>query len=394
VDDPVSPVVDAPAEGQAWSSSWRAGVLLSVAAWLFGRIVVAISFAPARWPLSLRTSSWFRWDSVNYLQIAIHGRTFFRCHGPATLLYHPTGTWCGLATWLPGYPTVATGLHHLGVPVDTALLVVSQFAWLAALLLIWAGWIRHLSPGRGTVVLFACSIFPGAVYAYAAFPVSLATALLLGAVLALRRERLVLMALLLAAANFAYPSAWFATLGLALGAAVLGLQVSRRVALRRAAWALGGVVSIPLLALHDQIVFGRADAFFVLQSQNGSHHDYLPGIPSALVSLLGWPATGVLLTQALVSVLLVGGALGVVVARRRRTGAFDEDLVLALLGAFVVVGGVVSSSAGVWTRSILLAVPAVLCLRRLPRWTLGGGLVAMALLAATIARYFFDGRII
>jgi hypothetical protein len=216
----------------------------------------------------------------------------------------------------------------------------------------------------------------------------------LAAVLALRRGHLAAMALLLACANFCYPSAWYATLGLDIGAGILGLAKSSREAIRRAAWAAAGLVSIPLLMLHDQIVFGRFDAFFTMEAQSTDPHVYLPGIPSSLVASLGWPAMRALLAQAAFALLLVIGSVVIVVARRVRGSSFDEDLVLALIGACVVVGDMLSGSAGAWSRSILLALPSVLCLRRLPRWALVVVLVVAAVITAVISQYFFDNRLI
>ena len=371
-----------------------AGLALSATAWLFGRVVVALSFGPARSPLSSLVGPWFRWDSINYLAIADHGRTFFLCNGHSTLISRASGTWCGVATWLPGYPALVSLLGHLGAPLATTMNLVSQVSWLVVLFLIWWGWGRQLRFANAALLLAACSVFPGAVYAYAMFPLSLTLALLLGAVLALKRGHPAVMAILLVGANFCYPSAWYATIGVALAAGILGLQRSRVAGLRRASWALGGLLAIPLLLLHDQIVFGRFNAFFVLQAQSSDPHQYLPGIPQALVDSLGRPALHVLLIQAAFALLLLGSAAVVVVGRRRQTGAFDEDLVLFAAGAAVVLGDVISSSAGTWSRSILLALPALLCLRRLPPWILTVIIIASAIITAVLSQYFFSNRLI
>ena len=371
-----------------------AGLALSAAAWLVGRVTVALSFGPARSPLSPLVGPWFRWDSINYLAIADHGRTFFLCHGHSTLISRASGTWCGVATWLPGYPALVSLLGHLGAPLATTMNLVSQVSWFLVLFVIWWGWGRQLRFANAALLLVACSVFPGAVYAYAMFPLSLTLALLLGAVLALKRGHLAVMALLLAGANFCYPSAWYATIGIALAAGILGRERSRGEGLRRASWALGGLLSIPLLLLHDQIVFGRFNAFFVLQAQSRDPHLYLPGIPQALVDSLGRPGLHVLVIQAAFSLLLLGGAAVVLVHRRRHRGAFDEDLVVLFLAAAVVLGDVLSASAGTWSRSILLALPALLCLRRLPPWILTVVIVASATITAILSQYFFNNRLI
>jgi len=381
-------------DGAPPSRSLPVGLALCAAAWLFGREVVTISLGSARSPFSALVGPWYRWDSINYLAIAEHGRTFYRCNGHSTLLFHASGTWCGVATWLPGYPTVASELHRLGAPLTTTLNAVSQLAWFAVLVAVWVGWARHLDLSRAVLLLGVCSVFPGAVYAYAIFPVSLALALLFGAVLALNRGHLLTMAVLLCCANFCYPSAWYATVGLVIAVGVLGLQESPRAALRRAGWGCAGLLSIPLLMLHDQIVFGHFNAFFVLEAQSTDPHLYLPGIPSSLVANLGQPGTHVLVAQAVFALLLVGAAVAVVVIGRSRSGSFDADLVLALMSLSVVVGDVISSSAGTWSRSILLALPAALVLRRLPRWALIVILVAGAVITALVSNYFFDNRLI
>jgi len=386
-----TPLIQDPKEGR---QSLLVGMVLSVVAWLFGREVVALSFGPVRSPFAGLGDLWVRWDSYNYLAIAQHGRTFYLCSKGSEARLHLPFAWCGVGTWLPGYPAVVSEFHRLGASLATTANAISQLAWLAALFLVWFGWARRLSLPRAAIVMVLCSIFPGVVYCYAIFPVSMTVALLLGALIALQRRHLFLMAILLMCANFCYPASWFATIGLAIGAGILGLQESPREGLRRTAWALSGLLSIPLLMLHDQIVFGHYDAFFILQAQGTDPHVYLPGIPESLVANAGWRAIHLLLVQAAFALLLVGGAVFVVVVRRLRTQRFDADLVPALMGVFVVAGNMYTSTAGAWSRSILIALPSVLCLRKLPPWLLGILLAAGTVITAVLSQYFFDGRFI
>lgn len=369
------------------------GLLVSIAAWLFGRTVVTISYGPARSPFSSIVVPWFHWDTLNYLRVALVGRTFSECPGVPHAV-HAAPAWCGLAAWLPAYPFAAAQLSRLGIPLEISMALVSQLFWLVALFLVWLGWARRLSRPRAAAVLALASVAPGAVYALAMFPLSMALALLLAALIAFQRGRLWTMALLLFVANLTYPAAWYATVAVVVAAAILGLRSSRRAALRDGLIAASALSAIAVLMLHDQIAFHQPRAFFILQAAGREGPKYLVGIPRSLSDSLGPTGTHLLVLQAVFITALCTWALVIVALRRRRSGLFDGDLMLALIGLAVVVGNALSTTAGDWSRSVLLALPALLVLRRVGRIQLCLLLGASALLCAAMSHFFFTNQLI
>jgi len=142
-----------------------------LAAFLFAEgllFLTAILDGRARW--FLLPAHWARFDSGLYLQIAAHGYSFNHCIGTQ----YPPGSWCGSAGWAPLYPGLMSSLGHLGLSLPVAGMVLS---FVFAYLTLQAVWIL-IGPSRNfsslcCLALAAC--FPGMVYYYALFPVSLLT---------------------------------------------------------------------------------------------------------------------------------------------------------------------------------------------------------------------------
>ena len=114
---------------------------------------------------------------------------------PFTLYTHEI--WCGTAGWLPGYPWLITAAHWIGLPLLDSAVILSWTGTFAAIFLVWFGWGRNAPVGRSLAVLLLFGLFPGAVYNFGIFPTSTGLALLVGALLAVTRERLLLGAILL-----------------------------------------------------------------------------------------------------------------------------------------------------------------------------------------------------
>ena len=71
------------------------------------------------------------------------------------------------------------------------------------------------------------------------------------------------------------------------------------------------------------------------------------------------------------------------------------DLYAALVGVAVIVGIMVdSATGGAWNRSVVLAAPVVVCLRRLPAPVLVIVLVVVGTTTALMSRFFFNGTLI
>jgi hypothetical protein len=378
-----------PASDVAPPAGLATGVLLTAAAWILSRGIDSIGWGPARNPFTFQPLLWGRWDSLNYGVIAAHGRTFGRCGSPGFPASSVTGyfkeTWCGTAGWLPGFPWLTHALGTTGYPLGDSGLLISWLAMATALFLVWFGWGRDLSPVRAGALLLLFGLFPGSVYNFAFFPTSLALAGVVGAVLAATRGRYFIGAILMTLAGLCYPSAWFAAAGLAAGLVIVALPLGLWVVIRRALWGLAGLSSLVILAIHDQIDFGHANAYFVMQSIVGGPPVGFPGQP--FLKRFGRDA---LSFQAVLALVLVGGAVIHTTVGWMRKERDAKRVYPAAVGVVVVLGLLVSIHVGVWNRSIVLAAPCVVCLRRLPLPLL---LVVVAVVGATsavVSHFFFN----
>lgn len=161
----------------------------AVAAWAIPLAVFGIAIS-VFWGLmfqngcgSLDPFCWKRWDSSLYLEIAEKGYTLIPCSSEMK-------SWCGNAGWAPLYPLIIKVVSNwLGLSAETAGVLVSHLAFLAALMVATnlAG-IKDFSLRNWlTILLFA--FFPGCVYYLAIFPVSLLMLAYLMVILGLKSDR-------------------------------------------------------------------------------------------------------------------------------------------------------------------------------------------------------------
>ena len=379
------------------------GCAVTVIAWFVSRVVVGAGWGPARDPFSFRPALWAHGDSWNYLAMAAAGRTFGRCGTPAFPGHFGVkAQWCGTAGWLPGYPWIVRVLSSMGVSRPYGAMVVPWVALAVAMFLVWFGWGRDLGAGRALALLVLFGLFPGSVYNFAIFPTSVALACVVGAVLAAVRTRFFVAALLIAVAGLCYPTAWFAAVGLAVGLAVVAVPQGPAVLLRRALWGLAGLTSLLVLGIHDQLAFDHFDAYFLRQSQDLFHRGTFPGqqflrlvfTRSLLVQkLMGRFSAAVLAFQAVVALSLAGA--GAVVAGRawRRKQASPALLYPALVGITVAVVLVFVTRTGGWDRSVVLAAPCVVGVRRAPLPVLCAMVAVVGVTTAVVSRSFFAGQL-
>jgi hypothetical protein len=384
---------------QRASIAW--GGLLTAAVWLLSRFIDSVTWGPARNPISFNPYLWARWDSANYLGIAQHGRTFGRCGSPGfpqnsfnNLLHQ---TWCGSAGWLPGFPWLTRAVGVTGISLPDAGLLISWLAMGAAFFLVWFGWGRDIPQGRAFALLMLFGVFPGSVYSFAYFPISLALACIVGALVAAARERFFTAAVLMSLAGLCYPSAWFAAAGLAVGLVLAALSLGWTVLIRRVLWGVAGMSSLLVLGIHDQLAFGHFDAFFIMDSGPGLRARGFPGEDYLRLVFthhtneqrrLGRFGGAVLAVQGVAALLLVAWAAASAVGRNRRQDA--ARLYPALVGVAVIIGIMVdAANGGAWNRSVLLAAPCVVCLRRVPLPVLCVVVVVVGATSAVISHYFF-----
>jgi hypothetical protein len=283
---------------------------------------------------------------------------------------------------------------------DRVAVLISWCAIAIALFLVWYGWGRDLSAGRAFLVLLLFGVFPGAVYNFAIFPTSMALALVIGALIAATRERFLASALLMTGAGLCYPTAWFAAIGLAVALTVVAKQLGRAEMLRRALYGLLGLGSLLVLFL----VQHPWNAFFLADHQPGVQAEGFPG--QDLLRLVFTHGTiqqkhigqfygSVLSVQAMLAVILAVAAAAIAYAGWRRHGPDVSMVYPAAVGlAVVVVVSALNSNGGAWNRSVVLAAPCVVCLRRLPAPALLLITVLVGATSAVLSASFFDGRLV
>jgi hypothetical protein len=388
-------------------ASFGTGLLLTAVAWVVSRFVVGVAWGPTRNPFQSNPNPWARWDTFNYLAIAEHGRTFAKCSSPAFVSQpNPLSQiWCGTAGWLPGYPWLIKVGHMAGLGWEVGGLLISWVALAVTLFLVWWGWGRDLSPGRALAVLLLFGLFPGAVYNFAIFPTSLALALVVGAILAAAREHYVVGALLLTAAGLCYPSAWFAAAGLAVGLVIVAVPLGADTVIRRAFWGAAGLASLVVLVLHDQFAFqGKFNAYFVLDTQPGLVAPGFPGEEFLRLLFthntleqkkLGTFAGTILSIQAVITVLLTAAAAVVTGVQWRRRVRDPLQIYPALVGVAVVLLVLFhAANGGAWNRSIVLAAPGIVCLRRIPLPLLWALVAIAGVVTALLSRSFFANTLV
>src|SRR5258706_5997475 len=111
-------------------------------------------------------TTWTRWDSNLYLDIARHGYTLFHCAPP------DGGDWCGNAGWFPAYPWLLRALATTGLPLTATAVAVSWIFSAATIALLG----RTLLRGRSLPVMAAlayAAFAPGQVFFYAVSPMSM-----------------------------------------------------------------------------------------------------------------------------------------------------------------------------------------------------------------------------
>ncbi len=366
---------------------------MSALAWLVSCFVCSVGWAVAKSTSILSVSSWERWDSVNYLNIAAHGLRLQNCTLAQRQLY---ATQCGTVGWLPGYPWLVRGLHTFGLSYGLAGVIISWVAFYLAIYLVWIQWGRSLYSGRALILLLTFSLFPGCVYNFAVFPLSVTLLFCTGVIVAAIRERFVLMGALLLAAGLCYPTAWFLTVGLMVGVALVAWGDWRET-IKRVALASFGLLSILVLAFFEPS--GRPFAYFSFQDT--ANPIGVPGTAFVKYAVTGTQfveqavSAGyavMLALQAWIAIVLTGLATWLTIRGRGRR--VPASLYPALAGLAAVVGLIVVTSSGAWYRSIVVAAPAVVVLRKLDiRWQ--ALILAVVGVSAGIVSYgFFTGSLV
>ena len=354
----------------------------------------ALVFAGVRWLFALAASragfdasnpfTWRHWDSGHYLDIAARGWELFSC---ASLGGRPQDA-CGNSAWFPLYPWLLRPLMALGLRRETAGVWVSGLAALAMLVVLWNLLLRQRRL-KGLVVLAMAGVFPGAVYAHAIFPTSLALLCMVRAGTALARGRWVLVGLSGGFLSMTYVTGVL----LAVPNAIAAWLRTRAL---RPALVAGGlpVAGFGAVLLAQQLLVGHWDAWY---------RTYQKGLPAVAQPLAAFLAVvEPVLSQDLprrtiaFQALTVMGVLilGLVTTTVTRSWG-DPPRAWAAMAALLFWAFPLFAGRGVSLyRADALVLPVLLLLVDLPVWVLTPLLLWFALLAEAMGELFFRNYLV
>ena len=343
-------------------------------------------YIAARWDGAtqdyLSPSHWARNDSGLYLEIAARGVYLTQCTGPA----YPPHSACGTVGFAPLYPELMALLGHLGFTLPVAGMTLTIVcAWLtlqAIWVLIGPSW--SFSP---LCCLAFAACFPGMVYYYALFPVSLLTFLALMCLILFIRRNYLLAGLMGAACAWAFAVGPLISVVLLISVVIVdrGPGLWRRAALS-AGVAFAGFVT---LLLAYQLWTGHWRSYLQGQAKyaNGLHDP----IATFVTAFTGGPAAPYPLQDpnagynylipkaqtAFIAALVIGLVIWTL---SRRPVSRTDWVVLSYTVVFWVLPLVDGASLSRYRLEALLVPSAVLC-TRLPRVVQ----VALVVIAAVLA---------
>ncbi len=346
--------------------------------------VAGVAAAFGYWPWE--SSTWSRWDSGLYLDIARNGYELERCDDPTK--------WCGDAGWFPAYPWAIGALHLLAFPLQGTAAVISWLLAGGTIVLLWATFFERRVDRAAAGALVYAAFAPGQIYHYAIFPLSLLAFCSVGFMWLLYREHVVAAGLTGAVAMLAYPT------GVVLApVAALWLLMQRQLLLgerlRRIAIVCGlSVVGLWILLLVLQLDAGRWNAFFLVQDAF-SHKWQSPFTALSDVVGAGFPlsagqGTAIAAQAAFVTLVLV---IVVLDAIRRKVSLQSADA-LVVMWAIATWALPLSQTVVAVYRGHAALLPLAILVARLPAklaWTLAVGAVVIAV---WIEYYFLAGTLV
>lgn len=352
----------------------------ALAVWV-ATVVAVAGIAAANGYNPFHGSTWSRYDSAHYEDIARDGYELARCP-PG--VWKP-GAWCGDAGWFPAYPWLVRPLHAAGLPLRGSAVAVSWLFAGATLVLLW----RTFWRGRRDALALAAVVYaawaPGQIYGYSIFPLSVLAFFTVAWLWLLGRGRFFAAGLAGAAAVLAYP----------LG--VLVIPVSALwIVVRRRAWVTTvlAAAGLAVLFVDQQLETGHWNAYQLVQRNYGHHLlDPLATTRDLLKPL--WSSSELThVGPALQSLLVTCVLLAVVVdALRRRRWLVHAEL-LVLVWAVVAWLVPLSQSYVSLQRSQAALLPVAVLLPRLPRPLVVAFAVAAVVVAVLMETLFLDGKIV
>jgi hypothetical protein len=359
-------------------ASWPAVALWGAAA----ACVLATCAASGYRPVDPTT--WARWDSGLYLEVAEHGYSLHRCAAPDET------HWCGNAGWFGAYPLLIAAGHALGMPFGAAALALSWLFCLGTIVLLWLTFFRRRASMAGAGALAYAAFAPGQVYDYAVFPLSMLAFFTVAHLWLLTRGRWVIAGLAGAVAAATYP---LGTLVIP-AAAIWLLAVQRR--LRPIAVVCGLALLGPaLLVLVQAVQVGHADAYLLVQEKygHGLRDPLGPVINAAYAVVRRSPFD--LASAPDVQTLFVALVLACVLVELavRRASATRADVLVGLWAALTWTVPNLETNLSIY-RSQAALLPLSLLVRRLPRPMIAVAIAVAVWLSISMTQLFLHGRLI
>ena len=338
--------------------------------------------------------TWARWDSFQYLSIAVEGYRLGVSDGHNS--GYPPGTPIGNTAWMPAYPLLMRAGYRAG-----ASMVSTGWGLSAAFALLMLRAIDRLVPdaepaGRRTLLLLLAAFFPGFVYAHAVFPISMEVLLLAVSIRLTAAGRWTAGGVAGAAAAFTYTSGDL--IGPVMGVwAVIGTGTAGRDGMA-GAWRRGTRMLLPALLpvaglcvvlAVQRVATGHWDALFRIQSR----YDVRLTNPFAelwrLLKFVNSPDRA----QVPVVALLVLALVGATASKWPARPPVDRLLAIAAV-AYWIVPLSLGANVSPW-RAMALLTPFVPPLaRRLPTPVLWATLAVFAVLGWAMCGRFLDNTAI
>lgn len=343
---------------------------------------------------SMRPEVWARWDSGNYEDITTRGYYWDDCVDHDRLDLDGN---CTNAAWYPLYPGLMnTAMRLTGTDRATAGVYIAQASALALLLVVWNGLLRRRTDVCGYALLVLAGFFPGGVYYFAEFPISLLCLLLVLQVVMFRKRRWWVGAAAGAAAGLTYPVAI-----VLVPVSLLWLVLCDRDGrwYRRVLRLVGVGVMVAsgtfiVFAIHARQL-GRWDASLVAQQRffDGGLHNPAANLLAVTHSQSTWvqvnrPELSTLLALQSLLVLALVVAAAIAVLRRRSHRTPDDLALLTLVVALWLLPLTGNVDTGLYRREAAL-LPVVGLLGRLPRAVVVGFAVAAVGLAWLMAAKYY-----
>lgn len=348
------------------------------------------------WQALLNSRNFMRMDSGHYTSIADQGYEFISCEGiPGMSL----GDHCGNCGWFPGYPALIKALTGLSIPSSDAgfLISIVSTCLLAALLFIVLARINDSTLLKRTLVLLLALTFPGQIYLFSVFPLSLAIALILASMLAFQQGKSALASAFAAAAVFCYPGAtWYVG---ALALASLFTQPKLLLdsdSVRKAATVIGiGAAGFLAVLYVHHVTVGQWDAFFLTQEKY-DHHIHWPF--QTIVRHFEYPhkmdaAQHNIQLMNFTRAFMVVATLGITWWKRKELQNIDRLAVAQGFFAWLMPLIAANPNTLASLRSGTLILPLVIVLRYLPPAALVPVILFLFFQATNTAHFFFAGHL-